>query len=141
MTFVGRRVLVVEDEFLVSLATTDLLESIGCEIVGPAAKLGQALQLAQSESLDAAVLDINIAGDMIWPVAAELRHRGVPFLFLSALTPLMIFPTLFAAAPCLDKPLEQNRLLRHLSAMWGISADEATPLAYSPETGARSPGL
>ena len=128
MTFAGRRILVVEDEFLVSLATTDLLESIGCEIVGPAADLAAAIRLAQSESLDAAVLDINIAGEMIWPVAAELQHRGVPFLFLSALTSLMIFPEPFAAAPRLDKPLEQNRFLRQLSAIWGVSADEAIPM-------------
>ena len=124
MTFSGRRVLVVEDEFLVSLATTDLLESIGCEIVGPAASLATAVQLAQLEALDAAVLDINIAGELIWPAAAKLQHRRVPFLFVSALTPLMIVPALFAAAPRLDKPLVQNRLLRHLSEMWGASCGE-----------------
>ena len=52
----------------------DLLERIGCEIVGPAARLAAAVQLAQSESLDAAVLDIDIAGEMIWPVAANLTR-------------------------------------------------------------------
>ena len=129
MTFDGRRGLVVEDEFLVSLTTTDFLESVGCEVVGPAARLATAVQLAQSESLDAAVLDIDIAGETIWPVASELQRRGVPFLFLSALTPLMIFPALFTAAPRLDIPLEKNRFLRHLSAMWGVSADEAIPHA------------
>lgn len=129
MTFNGRRVLVVEDDFLVSLATTDLLESFGCEIVGPAASLAVAVQLAQSEALDAAVLDINIAGEMIWPAAAELQLRGVPFLFVSALTPLMIFPALFAAAPRLDKPLARNRLLRDLSSMWSISPIEASSFA------------
>src|ERR1039458_7572574 len=87
MTFSGRRVLIVEDEFLVSLATTDLLESIGCEIVGPAASLATAVQLAQLEALDAAVLDINIAGELIWPAAAELQHRRVPLsVCLSAYT-------------------------------------------------------
>jgi DNA-binding response OmpR family regulator len=126
MTFVGRRILVVEDDFVVSLATTDFLESIGCEIVGPAACLAAAVQLAQSESLDAAVLDIDIAGETIWPVAAELQHRGVPFLFLSAIRPLMTFPALFAAAPRLDKPLEQNRLLRHFSAIWGCGEPIST---------------
>ena len=127
MTFAGRRVLVVEDEFLVSLATIDFLESIGCEIVGPAAHLAAAVQLAQSESFDAAVLDINIAGEMIWPVAAELQCRAVPFLFLTAHPKLNVVPLLFAAAPRLEIPLEQNRLLRHLGAIWGNSADEASP--------------
>ena len=125
MTFVGRRVLVVEDEFLVSLATIDLLESIGCEIVGPAARLAAAVELAQSESLDAAVLDINIAGEMVWPVAEELQRRGVPFLFLSAYSHLNVFPVLFGAAPRLDKPLETDRLLHHLTAIWEASARES----------------
>jgi AmiR/NasT family two-component response regulator len=62
MVAIGRRVLVVEDEFLAALTTVDFLESIGCEVVGPAARLSPALELAQSEALDAAVLDINIAG-------------------------------------------------------------------------------
>src|SRR5665213_1154951 len=108
MTFAGRRVLVVEDEFLVSLTTTDFLEDIGCEVVGPAASLAAAIRLAESEPLDAAVLDINIAGDMIWPVAEELRRRDVPFLFLSEYTQFTAIPVLFAAAPRLEKPLEQN---------------------------------
>src|SRR6266849_7316978 len=120
MTFVGRRVLVVEDEFLVALATIDLLESIGCEIVGPAARLAAAIQLAQSESLDAAVLDIDIAGEAIWPAAEELQRRGVPFLFLTAYS-LNVVPALFAAIPCLEKPLEKNQLLLHLRTIWGES--------------------
>jgi len=66
----------------------------------------------------------NIAGELIWPAAAELQHRRVPFLFVSALTPLMIVPALFAAAPRLDEPLLQNRLQRHLSEMWGASCGE-----------------
>ena len=118
MAFVGRRVLVVEDQFLVSLATIDLLESIGCQIVGPAARLAAAFKLAQSETLDAAVLDIDIAGEMVWPAAEELQRRGVPFLFLTAYS-LNVVPALFAAIPCLEKPLEKNQLLRHLCAIWG----------------------
>jgi hypothetical protein len=53
----------------------------------------------------------------------------VPFLFLSAHTPLMMFPALFAAAPRLEKPLENNRLLRHLSAIWVVPTDEASHAA------------
>jgi CheY-like chemotaxis protein len=119
MTFVGRRVLVVEDEFLVSLLTIDVLESVGCEIVGPASRIAEATQLAQSELLDAAVLDVNVGGELIWPVAEELQRRGAPFLFLSATNQLTVFPPPFAAVPRLNKPMEKNLLLRHLSAMWG----------------------
>jgi CheY-like chemotaxis protein len=125
MTFAGRRVLVVDDEFLVALAAADALESVGCEVVGPATQLVAALELAHSQSLDAAVLDINIAGETIWPVASESQDRGVPFLFHSAFIPVLKFPARFADAPRLDKPLVQRRLLDHLSALWGISANES----------------
>ena len=113
----------VEDEFLISLTMVDFLESLGCEVVGPAARLAAAFELAQSESLDAAVLDINIGGDMVWPVAEVLRRRGVPFIFLSAHPRLSEIPILFAAVPRLEKPLEQNRLLRQLSAIWDVPCE------------------
>ena len=118
MTFAGRRVLVVEDDFLVSLATTDLLESEGCVIVGPAAHLAEALRLAQSESLDAGVLDIDIAGEMVWPVAEALHRRQIPFLFLSAFPQLNTMPLLLARAPYLEKPLQPARLLHFLTVIW-----------------------
>jgi len=118
MAFEGRRVLVVEDEFLVALTMIDFLEPLGCEVVGPAASLPVALELARSEPLDAAVLDMNIAGAMIWPVARALRRRRVPFVFLSAYCDLEVVSGPFAATPCLEKPLEQSRLLRHLHAIW-----------------------
>ena len=113
----GRRVLVVEDEFLAALTTVDFLESIGCEVVGPAARLAPALALAQSETLDAAVLDINIAGEMIWPVAERLRDRGIPYLFLSAYPGTKFVPAMFATVPYLPKPLECGDLARHLEKM------------------------
>jgi CheY-like chemotaxis protein len=116
--------LVVEDDFLVSLATVDFLESLGCEVVGPAARVAAAFGLAQSESLDAAVLDINIAGDMVWPVAEVLGRRAIPLIFLSAHSRLSEIPILLAAVPRLEKPLEENRLLRHLSAIWDASCGE-----------------
>lgn len=123
MTFGGKRVLVVEDEFLVSLTTIDFLESIGCEVVGPAASLSAAIQLAHTEPLDAAVLDINIAGEMIWPVTKELQRRNVPFVFLSAYPVINVIPAHLDAVPRLGKPLEQIHLQRHLHAIWGTGCD------------------
>jgi CheY-like chemotaxis protein len=118
MGFAGRRVLVVDEEFLVALTTIDFLEQLGCEVVGPAASLPAALELAHSEPLDAAVLDMTIAGTMIWPVAWELRRRQVSFVFLSAYHGRGAVAAPFAATPCLEKPLEQNHLVRHLGAIW-----------------------
>lgn len=125
MTFVGRRVLVVEDEFLVALTTTDLLEGVGCVIVGPAMRVAAALEFAHSESLDVAVLDIDLAGEMVWPVAEELQRRGIPFLFLSAYVQQDMVPACFANSPRLDKPLEQDRLLEHLSRIWKVQETRA----------------
>ena len=126
MIFNGRRILVVEDQFLVALATIDLLESLGCEVLGPATSVSDALRLVKSETLDAAVLDINLAGEVVWPVAAELQTAGVPFLFLSALTRLIKFPEPFAAAPRLTKLVQGNLLL---SSLYGILRPEVDSIA------------
>ena len=123
MPFVGRRVLLAEDEFLAALTTIDLLESIGWEVVGPTGRVASALRFARSEPLDAAVLDINVAGEMIWPVAQTLQRRGVPFVFLSALSERNAIPPLFADVPRLAKPLVQACFLHHLATIitspWG----------------------
>jgi len=119
MKFAGRRILVVEDDFLVSLDTIEVLKDAGCTVVGPAADFATAMHLAQSELLDAAILDVNIAGKLIWPVAEELNRRGVTILILSAYPKQSIAPAAFAAVPRLGKPLERGRLLDQLSALWG----------------------
>jgi CheY-like chemotaxis protein len=77
----GLRVLVVEDEAMVSMLVEDMLLDLGCEIVGPAARIPVALELAASAEIDAAVLDVNVAGQAIWPVADALTARGVPLVF------------------------------------------------------------
>lgn len=117
MTLVGRRVLMVEDDILIALATIDVLESVGCVIVGPALRVKAALELVRSEPLDAAVLDMDIAGEMVWPVAEELQRRGVPFLFLSAYSRRDVAPVQFAAVVRLDKPVRKERLLNSIEAI------------------------
>jgi DNA-binding response OmpR family regulator len=79
----GCRVLLVEDELLVAMLVETALEDENCTIVGPYGDLGEALEAARSEALDVAVLDINLAGQMVFPVAELLAERGVPFLLLS----------------------------------------------------------
>ncbi len=114
-----RRVLVVEDEYLTALSTMDALEANGCDIVGPAAHLGSALHSARTEALDGAVLDVNVGGQMIWPVAEELQRREVPFLFLTAYA-ADIIPSRFTHAPCLAKPLQQTFFRCQLDLMWSV---------------------
>jgi DNA-binding response OmpR family regulator len=77
------RVLVVEDEPIVAMFLEDILESIGCETVGPAARLCEGLDYAGREPLGAAILDINLGEERSTAIAELLRSRGVPFAFAS----------------------------------------------------------
>ena len=80
-TFAGRRVLVVEDEALVAMLLETILEDMGCVAVGPAATVDEGLRMAADEAVDAALLDVNVAGRQVFPVAHALKDRGVPFVF------------------------------------------------------------
>jgi DNA-binding NtrC family response regulator len=79
----GRRVLVVEDEIMVAWLLEDMLTNLGCTVVGPAARIDQALALIDAEGFDAAVLDLNLNGTKSYPVADALAAHGVPFAFSS----------------------------------------------------------
>ena len=77
----GLRVLIVEDESIVAMWLEDLLLDLGCRIVGPAARIEEALRLIDAEPIDLAVLDINVAGQLVFPVADRLRAIDVPYVF------------------------------------------------------------
>ena len=79
----GLRVLVVEDEMMVSMLLEEMLGAQGCEVVGPVARLGKAIDLASTETVDVALLDFNIDGKQVYPVADILINRGIPFAFVS----------------------------------------------------------
>lgn len=79
----GLRVLIVEDEALVSMLLEDMLADHGCEVAASAGRVAQALALVADDGLavDAAILDVNLGGEPIFPVADALAARGVPFAF------------------------------------------------------------
>ena len=77
------RVLVVEDEMLVAMVLEDQLADAGFKVVGPAFSVEEAMRLAASEPLDGAVLDINLAGEKVYPVADLLAARNVPFVYVT----------------------------------------------------------
>jgi DNA-binding response OmpR family regulator len=104
-------VLIVEDEYLVSLGITALLEDLGFSIAGLAARVTDASAFAQTENLALAVLDINVAGEMSWPVALTLKNRGVPILFLSGyLDSNVQRPAELADVPICVKPLSEREV-------------------------------
>jgi DNA-binding response OmpR family regulator len=78
---IGRRILLVEDELLISCLLEDILEDLGCTLVGPASRVDQALRLVAAETIDAVVLDVSLDEQLSYPVADALVARGIPFLF------------------------------------------------------------
>lgn len=119
----GRSILVVEDEALVAMMIEDLLLDFGAAVVGPAATLTEALELARTATpLHAAVLDLNIAGASSVSVAEVLASRGVPFAFASGYGEGGLPPAL-EDRPMLSKPFSQESLIRILRRL----TDEAPP--------------
>nr|WP_296454449.1 response regulator [Phenylobacterium sp.] len=105
------RVFVVEDEFIVAALLEDRLRSLGCDVVGPAATVSEALERLAVEPVDVAVLDVNIAGEKVFPVADALEARGIPFIFATAYGASGLNDR-HGGTSVLDKPY-QERALEH----------------------------
>lgn len=115
----GKRILVVEDEALIAVMVEDMLSEMGCSVVGPAATIAQALELAQASDVDGAVLDVNVRGERIDPVADVLAARGVPMLFATGYGEVRLASG--APATVIDKPYTQEKLARGLAAAMGTA--------------------
>ena len=98
------RVMVVEDEPLIALQIAQSLSELGCEIVGPAASVGEALELVTAASFDVALLDIDLNGARSFPIADLLQEQGRRFVFLSGFGAAEL-PLRFQSSPLLSKPL------------------------------------
>lgn len=112
----GRRVLVVEDEMLVAMLIEELVEDLGCVVVGPFANLTDALKAAEEEVFDLAILDVNLRGERVYPVAEVISARNIPFLLLSGYGQDAIpdgHPTWRACS----KPFQVRELTRTLEGM------------------------
>ena len=107
----GLRILVVEDNFLAAEVVRDTLERGGCTVVGPVGHLAEGVRLAERETLDGAVLDINLNGDRCFPIAEALRGRHVPFIFLSGYDESAPVPEELKATRWLAKPVAEDQLL------------------------------
>jgi CheY-like chemotaxis protein len=109
----GLRVLVVEDEAAISLLLEDMLLDFGCEVVGPSARLAAALEAVEKEKVDIAILDVNVAGEPIYPVAEALQTRSIPFVFSTGYGSQGIKDS-FRDRPVLQKPFAQHDLKQKL---------------------------
>lgn len=114
----GRRVLVVEDEVLVAATIECELAVLGAEVVGPAYTVDEALEFACAEEIHVAVLDINLLGKKVWPVAEALHRRRVPYVFASANAfGEDAIPEPFGTAPRFDKPIAMGPMLRTIAQL------------------------
>ena len=116
----GKRILVMEDDALITVTVEDMLMEIGSIVVGPAATIEQAFALARTEELDGAALDVNVRGERIDPVSDALASHGVPVLFATGYGEVRR-----ASVPPLtviDKPYTQEKLAKGLVAAMGTRA-------------------
>lgn len=110
----GRRVLVVEDEFLIAEMLSRDLQDAGAVVIGPASDLASAMGLLKAGlAMDAAVLDVNLGGEPVYPLADALEARGVPFVFATGYD-VWALPERFAGVPRCEKPIDLRALLRAL---------------------------
>ena len=119
--FAGRRVLVVEDESLVAMLLETILEDMGCVPVGPAATVEEGLQMAsEGDPVDAALLDVNVAGKQVFPIAEALKARGVPFIFSTGYGEGGL-PDEWRGQPTLQKPFTEAAVRDALMKAMGLA--------------------
>ena len=110
-----KRILIVEDEYLTAVELRDQLESNGAEVLGPVATLKDAMRIIAAERLDAAVLDVNLAGEAADPAADALVSRHIPFIFATGYECQHIAKK-YPDTPCHTKPVNPSALAAQLAA-------------------------
>ena len=107
---VGRRVLVIEDESLVAMLLETILEDMGCEVIGPESNIDDGLVAAnETEGLDAALLDVNVAGREVFPVAEALQARNIPVVFSTGYGESGL-PEHWRGRPTIQKPFTESTI-------------------------------
>lgn len=115
----GRTILIVEDESLIALLLTDALEEAGASIAGPCYTLMECMKAAKAQGIDAAVLDVDLAGQDVFPAAEELRKRNIPFIFHTAHADRQELHARFGEVPVCRKPTRMEDLVSVLARMTG----------------------
>lgn len=114
----GRQILVAEDEFLIAMELTSVLEDAGAVVLGPFQRVADALACVERGTpIDSAILDIDLAGEAVYPVATALRDRGIPFVFATGAVGLAALPKAFAHVPCWGKPFPASAIAQTLPSL------------------------
>jgi CheY-like chemotaxis protein len=113
----GRRVLVIEDEYFLADDIARVLRELGASVIGPVGELGEAASLIDGDkTIDAAIVDVNLRSDMVYPVVRTLRARKVPLLFTTGYDRKSIEPE-FQDVPLWEKPLDLPAMARDLAGL------------------------
>jgi CheY-like chemotaxis protein len=113
----GRRILVVEDSPVIGPFTADLLAELGCKVVGPAPTMASARALVEAGGIDAALMDVHIRGERVFPLCDGLEAQGVPFIFTSGYADWQT-PEKWHGRPRLQKPYTVDQIKNALSALF-----------------------
>ena len=122
---VNRKVLVVEDEMMIAMLIEDMLEEFGCKLVGPANSVPHALELIRNESIEVAVLDLNLDGADTYAIADALQQKNVPFIFATGYGSRGLRRE-YEDRRVLQKPFQQKDLEMALTEALGASMGGAS---------------
>lgn len=111
----GVRVLIVEDWLPLAIEAKDRLETAGARVVGPVGRLARALELAEAAEFDVALLDIDLNGERVFPVARLLQSRGIPFILMTGFGSPGL-PDELRGLRVLEKPFDYNELAQRIAA-------------------------
>lgn len=117
MSLKGLTILLVEDEAFIAMDLEDHLTDAGATVVGPVPTLGEAERVAREEEVDAAILDVMLGRDEVFPAADILQDRGIPFLFHSAHAEPERIHDAYPSVPLMPKPGDTEKLLGKLIAI------------------------
>ena len=118
----GRSILLVEDEVMIRMMVADMLEELGYKIAGEAGDIDEGVRLVQATEFDIAILDVNVNGRVISPVAEAVQMRGLPFVFATGYGAQGV-PEKFRDRPTLQKPFQIETLANTIEhVLKGVAA-------------------
>jgi CheY-like chemotaxis protein len=124
----GVRVLVVEDDSLICMLIEEFLDTLGCEVVATAAQLEEGLTKANTTAIDVAALDVNLQGQLSFPIALALKGRAIPFIFATG-NGMSGVPEKFTSVPLLSKPFGLEELQ---TALHRVTAGDRSSAVRTP---------
>jgi ActR/RegA family two-component response regulator len=115
----GARILIVEDEYYLAQDLADALTHRGVDVLGPVGTVEEASEAVRRADFDFAVVDMNLRGDMAFPIADQLREAGIPFLIATGYNSASL-PDRFADVPRVEKPSDSSVLIEAISPLLNV---------------------